>query len=56
MGQIQVLEGPYGAYLTNGELNASLPKDISPDTLQRDEAVRILSEKGKKPKRRRRSK
>jgi DNA topoisomerase-1 len=52
-GKIQLLEGPYGPYLTNGELNASLPKGITPEKLERDEAVRILNERGKKPKSRR---
>ena len=53
-GKIQLLEGPYGPYLTNGELNASLPKGTSAEKLERDEAVRILNERGKKPKSRRR--
>ena len=53
-GNIQLMEGPYGAYLTNGELNASLPKGVDPQKLDREEAARILNEHGKKPKRRRR--
>jgi len=55
-GKIQLLEGPYGPYLTNGELNASLPKGTAAETLERDEAVRILNERGKKPKSRPRRK
>ena len=57
-GKIQLMEGPYGPYLTNGELNASLPKGTAAEELDRPEAVRILNEHGKKPKRgrRRRSK
>ena len=29
--EVQLLDGPYGPYLTNGELNASLPKNVKPD-------------------------
>ena len=53
-GKIQLMDGPYGPYLTNGELNASLPKGTEVAQLERPEAARILSERGKKPKRRRR--
>ena len=50
-GNVQLLDGPYGPYLTNGELNASLPKGNDPEKLARADAVRILTEKGKPPKR-----
>ncbi len=50
-GKIQLMEGPYGPYLTNSELNASLPKGTEAEKLERPEAVRILNERGKKPKR-----
>jgi DNA topoisomerase-1 len=50
-GKVQLLDGPYGPYLTNGELNASLPKGNDPEKLAREDAVRILTEKGKPPKR-----
>ena len=53
-GKIQLMDGAYGPYLTNGELNASLPKGTDVENLDRPEAARILSERGKKPKRGRR--
>ena len=53
-GKIQLLDGRYGPYLTNGEVNASIPKGTDAKTLDREEAVRILEERGKKPKRGRR--
>ena len=53
-GKIQLMDGPYGPYLTNGEVNASLPKGTQAETLERPEAVRILNERGKKPRRGRR--
>ncbi|MDY7095778.1 MAG: type I DNA topoisomerase [Acidobacteriota bacterium] len=50
---IQLLDGRYGPYITNGELNASLSKGADPQALTREEAERILAERGKAPKRRR---
>jgi DNA topoisomerase-1 len=50
---VQLLEGPYGPYLTNGKLNASLPKEVDQVQLDLDAAVIILAERGKAPKRRR---
>jgi DNA topoisomerase-1 len=53
-GKLQLVDGPYGPYLTNGELNASLPKGTDPDQLTPEAAAAILEERGKPPKRRRR--
>ena len=50
---IQLLDGRYGPYLTNGELNASLPKGTQPESLTAESAAALLSERGKPPKRRR---
>ena len=50
---IQLLDGRYGPYLTDGELNASLPKGTDPKQLDLAGAAAILSERGKPPKRRR---
>ncbi|MGB6362261.1 MAG: topoisomerase C-terminal repeat-containing protein [Thermoanaerobaculia bacterium] len=50
--EIQLVEGPYGPYLTNGELNASLPKGTDTNSLTPEEAKRLLAERGKPPKRR----
>ena len=30
---IKVLNGPYGPYVTNGKVNARVPKDVDPKTL-----------------------
>ena len=51
--RIQLLEGRYGPYLTNGSLNASLPKGESPDALTPERAAALLAERGKPPKGRR---
>ncbi len=50
---IQLLDGRYGPYLTNGELNASLPKGTEPESLTAESAAALLAERGKPPKRRR---
>jgi DNA topoisomerase-1 len=39
---LQVLEGRYGPYVTDGELNASIPKGSDPVTLSLDEARALL--------------
>ena len=48
---IQLLDGYYGPYLTNGELNASLPKGTDHEKLTPEEAAQLLAERGKPPKR-----
>ena len=39
---LQVLEGRYGPYVTDGELNASIPKGIDPMTVSLEEARALL--------------
>ena len=48
---VEVLDGPYGAYMTNGELNASVPDGVSVEKLELAEALQILADKGKPPRR-----
>jgi DNA topoisomerase-1 len=52
------MEGRYGAYVTDGETNATLPKTIAPDALTLEEAAQLIDAraaaapaKGKKPAR-----
>jgi len=54
--EIKVMEGRFGAYVTDGTTNATLPKAADPKALTLDEAVMLLAEraakgpaKGKKP-------
>ena len=54
--EIKVMEGRFGAYVTDGTTNATLPKAADPRALTLDEAVVLLAEraakgpaKGKKP-------
>ena len=52
-GSLQLLDGAYGPYLTNGELNASLPKGTDAAALTAESASTLLRERGKPPKGRR---
>jgi len=50
-GQIQVRFGRYGYYVTDGETNMSIKKDIDPTTVTRETAIEMLEKKRKAPKR-----
>jgi DNA topoisomerase-1 len=52
---VELLDGFYGPYLTNGELNAGVPKGTNVDELTAEDALRILAERGKPPKRKRKT-
>ncbi len=54
--EVRLLDGRYGPYLTNGDVNASLRKGEDPDKMTKEQAVEILAERGKAPKRRARKK
>ncbi len=41
--KIQLLEGRYGLYLTDGETNASLPKGLAADEMTREQALELLA-------------
>jgi DNA topoisomerase-1 len=52
---LQVLEGRYGPYITDGEVNASVPKGMDPATLPLDDALALLeARRGAAPAGRRR--
>jgi DNA topoisomerase-1 len=55
---LSILNGRYGPYVTDGEVNASLPRGVSPEDLTIDQAVSLLearalkiAEGGGKPRR-----
>ena len=51
-GPVQVMPGRYGPYIKWGKVNATLPKDLTPEDVTLDEALALVLEKagkGKKP-------
>ena len=47
-GPVNVMDGKYGPYVKWGKINATLPKDIEPTSVDLETAVRLISEKSKK--------
>lgn len=43
--QVAIKEGFYGAYITDGETNRTLPKQYAPESIEPAEAFRLLAEK-----------
>jgi DNA topoisomerase I len=53
-GPVQVMPGKYGPYVKWGKVNATLPKELTPEEVTLDEALVLVAEKagkGKKPAR-----
>jgi DNA topoisomerase-1 len=53
---IEICSGRYGPYVRHGKINATLPKDVSPDAITLEEALELIAakaakggEKAKKP-------
>jgi DNA topoisomerase-1 len=50
-GPVLVMPGKYGPYVKWGKVNATLPKELAPETVTMEEAVALVAEKaGKAPK------
>ena len=49
---IELRDGRYGPYVTDGETNASLPRDVEPENVTHDLAVRLLAERAARGPRR----
>ncbi|MCC0056996.1 MAG: type I DNA topoisomerase [Rhodobiaceae bacterium] len=44
-GAIEVKSGRYGPYVTNGKINATLPKSLEPETISIEEAAALIVKK-----------
>jgi DNA topoisomerase-1 len=47
-GIVQVMPGKYGPYVKWAKVNATLPKELSPETVTLDEALALIAEKAGK--------
>ncbi|AXE63788.1 DNA topoisomerase I subunit omega [Hyphomonas polymorpha PS728] len=45
-GAIEVFEGRYGPYVKWGKVNATLPKDVTPDVVTLEQAIELVNAKG----------
>jgi DNA topoisomerase-1 len=48
---LKLLSGRYGPYVTDGTVNASLPKGAKPEDITLEKGIELLAERGKKSKR-----
>jgi DNA topoisomerase-1 len=46
--QVKVMKGRYGPYVSDGKLNATLPKDMDPQSVTMDDAVALLAARAAK--------
>ena len=51
--QIQILNGPYGPYITDGKKNARVPKDKPPTELTLEECEQLIAHAPERKARRR---
>ena len=40
-----IFSGRYGPYVTDGDVNATLPKDVEPESIDLDTALDLLAKK-----------
>ncbi len=50
---IKLMNGRYGMYVTDGKTNATLPKDLTADSITLEKAMELIKEREGKPKKRR---
>ena len=47
-GEVKLMAGRYGPYVTDGTTNATLPRDKQPEALTAEEAMTLIDEKAAK--------
>lgn len=53
---VQVLDGRFGPYVKNDKINATLPRDVDPDTISLERALELIAIKAAKPARKKATK
>jgi DNA topoisomerase-1 len=43
---VSLLDGRYGPYVKHGKVNATLPKDMKPETVTLEQAIALVDAKG----------
>ncbi len=44
-GEMKVMPGRYGPYVTDGTTNATIPKDVTPEDLTEEQAIKLIDER-----------
>ncbi|TDI59225.1 MAG: type I DNA topoisomerase [Alphaproteobacteria bacterium] len=52
---INVMDGRYGPYVKHNKTNATLPKDLEPDSITLEQAIKLVNAKAAKPKRKKKA-
>jgi DNA topoisomerase-1 len=47
-GEMKVLPGRYGPYVTDGTTNATIPRDMKPEDVTEEDAIKLIDEKAAK--------
>ena len=47
-GEIKVMPGRYGPYVTDGNTNATIPKDVKPEDVTAEQAITLIDERAAK--------
>ncbi|GGD62651.1 type I DNA topoisomerase [Croceicoccus mobilis] len=47
-GEIKLLAGRYGPYVTDGTTNATIPRDMKPEDVTQEDAIRLIDERAAK--------
>ena len=47
-GPLNVMDGRYGPYVKHGKINATLPKDMTPETITFEQALELVATKAAK--------
>ena len=47
-GKIEIMGGKYGAYVKHGKINATIPPEMTPETITVEQAIQLIAERAEK--------